>query len=220
MAIKNIIFDYGNVIFSLDFNRVQQALKDIGIDDSSKFYGHRAQDDVFDQLEQGFITPAVFRDAIRKHSGKPELTDEQIDHAWNAILVGVPEGNHELLASLKPKYRTFLLSNTNKIHYDFFTDYLKREYGFENGNEHLFEKVYYSHDMGMRKPNVEIFERVLNENDLKADETLFIDDSPQHIEGAKKAGIHTYLMTAPDSIQKLFTGSDQPGWNIDDKLVK
>lgn len=201
--IKNIIFDYGNVIFHIDFNKVAEAWKQLGITNAHEFYGHRQQDDVFNALECGQITPEAFRERIRELTKKPDLTDAQIDGAWNAIFVGIPEGNHELLAKLKGKYRTFLLSNINAIHYDYVHKYLKAEFGMEN-NDQLFEKVYYSHLMGKRKPDAGIFEQVLEENNLDPAETLFIDDSPQHLDTAKKLGMQTYLMTAPDSIQQFF----------------
>jgi putative hydrolase of the HAD superfamily len=200
--IKNIIFDYGNVIFMLDFIKGQQAWKDLGIADPGQFYGHRVQDRVFDMFERGEASAAEFRDHIREKINNPGLTDQQIDNAWNSLLVGVPEGNHELLLNLKSKYRTFLLSNINPIHYDYIMDYLKTDFGFK-GNGHLFEKTYYSHLTGKRKPETEIFEQVLNENNLNPVETLFIDDSPQHLETAKKLGIKTYLMTMPDNIQAV-----------------
>ena len=201
--IKNIIFDYGNVIFSLDFTRSRQAWVELGINNADDFYSHKVQDAVFTAFERGDIDAAGFRKRIRELTGKPELTDEQIDHAWNSLLVGIPEGNHELLISLKSTYRTFLLSNINEIHFDHIMKYLKEEFGF-NGNDQLFEKIYYSHLVGKRKPEAEIFRQVLDENNLDPAETLFIDDSPQHIEGAKQLGIKTYLMTAPDSIQAFF----------------
>jgi putative hydrolase of the HAD superfamily len=202
-TIKNIIFDYGNVIFNIDFARVAEAWKKLGINNADEFYGHRQQDDVFNALERGQISPEAFRERIRELTHKPELTDQQINDAWNAIFVGIPKGNHELLAQVKAKYRTFLLSNINAIHYDYVHDYLKREFGVDN-NEHLFEKTYYSHLVGKRKPDAEIFEQVLKENNLNPAETLFIDDSPQHLEIAKKLGMQTYLMTAPDTIQQYF----------------
>jgi putative hydrolase of the HAD superfamily len=201
-TIKNIIFDYGNVIFMLDFMKSQKAWEEIGINNSNEFYGHRVQDPIFTAFEDGSATAEEFRAYIRQKIGNHALTDAQIDGAWNGLLVGVTPGNHELLLSLKPKYRTFLLSNINPIHYDYIMDYLQKEFGFE-GNDHLFEKVYYSHLVGKRKPNAEIFEQVLNENSLDPAETLFIDDSPQHIATATKLGIQTYLMTAPDNIQAL-----------------
>ncbi len=201
--IKNIIFDYGNVIFNIDFAKVAEAWKKLGVTNAHEFYGHKQQDAVFNAIEKGEISPAKFRDRIREITQKPGLTDAQIDNAWNAIFIGIPKGNHELLLQLKSKYRTFLLSNINAIHYDYVHDYLKREFNMES-NEHLFEKTYYSHLTGKRKPEVEIFEQVLQENKLNPAETLFIDDSPQHLETAKKLGMQTYLMTAPDTIQQYF----------------
>lgn len=201
--IKNIIFDYGNVIFNIDFKQVQQAWKALGINNADEFYGHRHQDPVFNLLERGEISNADFRNRIRELTHKPELTNEQIDNAWNAIFVGIPNGNHELLLKIKHKYRTFLLSNINAIHEDYVHQHLKSEYNIDSNNQ-FFEKVYYSHLMGKRKPEPAIFEQVLNENNLSPAETLFIDDSPQHLEAAKQLGIQTFLMTAPDTIQKFF----------------
>lgn len=202
-TIKNIIFDYGNVIFNLNFTGLQQAWNKLGITNAAEFYGHKQQDPVFNALERGEITPAVFRERIREITDKPELTDKEIDNAWNQIFLGIPEGNHELLLKVKDKYRTFLLSNINAIHYDYVHDYLKKEFDLDS-NEHLFEKTYYSHLTGKRKPESAIFEQVLQENNLNPAETLFIDDSPQHLETAKKLGMQTYLMTAPDTIQQYF----------------
>lgn len=201
--IKNIIFDYGNVIFNIDFKKVAEAWKKLGITNADEFYGHRKQDPVFNAIERGEISPAEFRNRIRAITHKPELTDEQINNAWNSIFIGIPNGNHELLTEVNKKYRAFLLSNINAIHYDYVHGYLKREFGMDNNN-HLFEKVYYSHLMGKRKPDADIFEQVLHENNLNPAETLFIDDSPQHLETAKKLGMQTYLMTAPDTIQLYF----------------
>lgn len=201
--IKNIIFDYGNVIFTINFEKVQQALSELGITNVDEFFGHRIQDAVFDEFDRGNISADTFRQRIREAAGRPHLTDEQIDNAWNSILIGITDGNHDLLLRIKQRYRTFLLSNINDIHYKWIMKYLRNEFGFEN-NDHLFEKTYYSHFTGMRKPEAALFKLVLEENNLRAEETLFIDDSPQHIAGAQKLGIQTFLMTAPDTLQKYF----------------
>lgn len=191
--IKNIIFDYGNVIFEIDFKKAQNALAQLGIPNIESFFGHKGHDELFSKLETGSITPAEFRTGIRKAASNDSLSDEQIDAAWNSIFVGIPKTVHETLLAAKVKYRTFLLSNTNEIHYNYFTNYLKKEYQIDD-NDHLFEKAYYSQLMLMRKPNVEIFQKVIEENNLVPEETLFIDDSPQHLEGAKKAGLNVLLM--------------------------
>jgi FMN phosphatase YigB (HAD superfamily) len=197
--IKNIIFDYGNVIFSIDFTKAQQAFKELGITNPSDFFGHRQQDQIFDKFDRGEVTEQEFRDYVREKTANPNLTDEQIDDAWNSLLLGIADGNHELLLKFKAKYRTFLLSNINAIHYTYIMNYLKTEFGFDS-NDHLFEKTYYSHLVGKRKPQTDIFEQVLQENNLKPEETLFIDDSPQHLEAAKALGIKTFLMTSPDTL--------------------
>jgi len=201
--IKNIIFDYGNVIFSLDFLKGQAAWKQLGINNPADFFGHKQQDEIFDKFDRGEVTADQFRDYVRKKIGNLELTNDQINAAWNSMLLGIESGNHELLLRLKNKYRTFLLSNINEIHYEYIMNYLKNDFGYD-GNDHIFEKTYYSHLTGKRKPDPAIFEMVLNENNLNPSETLFIDDSPQHLATAQKLGIQTFLMTAPDTLQQFF----------------
>ncbi|ATP55393.1 haloacid dehalogenase [Pedobacter ginsengisoli] len=192
--IKNIIFDYGNVIFEIDFVRTQNALLQLGIANVQQFFAHKSHNEIFNDFETGSISPAQFRSKIREAANNMDLSDEQIDSAWNSLLVGVPSpAVHETLLKVKEKYRTFLLSNNNEIHYNWIVDYLQREYNV-NDNNHLFEKAYYSQQMFLRKPNVEIFEQVIKENNLIPEETLFIDDSPQHLVGAKQAGLNTLLM--------------------------
>ncbi|MGJ1197371.1 HAD family hydrolase [Sphingobacterium spiritivorum] len=200
--VKNIILDYGNVIFMIDFMRAQEAFTALGIKNVDQFFAHKGHAPLFDAFEKGEITAEAFRQGIRDAADVPHLSDEQIDAAWNALLIGVPEGNHELLLELKGKYRLFLLSNNNEIHYQWILDYLKREYQLED-NTSFFEKDYYSHLMKMRKPNADIFEYVLNAHDLKPEETVFIDDSPQHLDTAAKLGLHTFLLTKPDTLSAL-----------------
>jgi len=204
--IKNIIFDYGNVIFEIDFVRTQNALLQLGIADVQQFFAHKSHNEIFNDFETGSISPAQFRSKIREAANNMDLSDEQIDSAWNSLLVGVPSpAVHDTLLKVKEKYRTFLLSNNNEIHYNWIVDYLKREYNV-NDNNHLFEKAYYSQQMFLRKPNVEIFEQVIKENNLIPEETLFIDDSPQHLVGAKQAGLNTLLMDKhPKDLEQFLT---------------
>lgn len=206
--IKNIIFDYGNVIFDIDFSRAQKAFQDLGVPDAAIFFGHKAQNEIFDRFDKGELSAQEWRNEIRELIGDSvSLSDQQIDDAWNALLLGVPSGNHELLLKIKERYNTFLLSNNNEIHYQWIMDYLKRDFQL-NDNSSFFNKDYYSHLMGMRKPNTDIFEFVLDTHQLIPEETLFIDDSPQHLETARKLGLQTYLMTKPDNLQNYFKSNN------------
>ena len=134
------------------------------------------------------------------------MTDQQIDDTWNSLLIGVPPVNHQILLEAKKNYRTFLLSNINEIHLIYITTYLQQTYQIES-NDGFFEKVYYSHLIRLRKPNREIFEHVINDSDLNVSETLFIDDSPQHLKTAAEMGFQTHLMTRDDSLEKFMYGS-------------
>lgn len=192
--IENIILDYGNVIFMIDFAKSQHAFSQLGIVNAGEIFAHHGQIELFDNFDKGLISSAEFRDGIRALAGKPELTDTQIDEAWNALLIGVPQGKHELLLQLKERYRTFLLSNNNPIHYARCMQQIKEEYGVED-NTPFFEKTYYSHLMGMRKPDPEIFEYVLQQRNLNPQHTVFIDDSPQHLRTAQQLGLKVELCT-------------------------
>jgi len=201
-GIKNIIFDYGNVIFNIDFEKTQHSFTELGIKNVERFFAHSGHDPIFNEFEMGNISSAEFRDGIRRITERPDLSDEQIDHAWNTLLIGVPPINHEILLKAKKKYRTFLLSNINEIHLDYILKYLKTEYNI-NSNDVFFEKVYYSHLVRLRKPNRDIFEFVCKDSKLIPEETLYIDDSPQHLQTGGEIGFKTYLMTKDDTLEKF-----------------
>jgi len=95
------------------------------------------------------------------------------------------------------------LSNTNEIHFNFYNNIIRSKFKI-NYLSDLFEKAYYSHRIGLRKPDKEIYNLVLNQNNLKPKETLFIDDSEPNIKSAKTLGINSILLTPPDSVIKIF----------------
>ncbi len=200
--IENIILDYGNVIFMIDFKKSQEAFTQLGISKAGEIFAHHGQIALFDDFDKGLASPNDFRDGIRKLTGNFDLTDTAIDTAWNALLIGVPPGKHDLLMELHNKFRTFLLSNNNAIHYAYCMQHIQDSYGVAD-NTVFFEKTYYSHLMGMRKPDSEIFEVVLKENGLIPEHTLFVDDSPQHLETAASLGIHTALCTKDNPLEKI-----------------
>lgn len=198
--IENIILDYGNVIFMIDFPRVKEAFISLGITNVDEFFGHKAQDSLFDAFDKGEISVSDFRDGIRQRSGKPDLTDDEIDSAWNALLLGVPEGKHEVLAYLNNKYRCFLLSNNNEIHYRHCMQHIQEVYGIAD-NSQFFEKTFYSHQMSLRKPDAAIFQEVIRQTGIVPEETLFIDDSPQHLRSADALGFQTALCSSEQPLE-------------------
>jgi len=130
-----------------------------------------------------------------------ELSNEAIDNAWNAMLLRIPLRRLQILEQLRLHYHTILLSNTNVIHERAFNKMLKELVGFQNFGV-FFDKVFLSHQVGMRKPDAAIFEMILQDLQLQAASTLFIDDSPQHIATAQSLGIQTILLSPPMTIEK------------------
>lgn len=208
--IRHIIFDFGGVILNLDYRRTEQAFVNLGITDFARRYSQLQQTDIFDQLETGKIDSTVFVAAIREMSGR-DITDNQIIAAWNAMLLDLPLRRLQLLQQLQLHFDLFLLSNTNEIHEAAFNQILKAQTGF-NSMGVFFDKVYYSHRVGMRKPDPAIFKMILDRHGLDAEKTLFIDDSPQHIEGAKTTGIQTIYLEPGMTIEEhIFRPKEQAG---------
>ncbi len=192
MDVKNIIFDLGGVLLNLNFNAMSTEFKKLGIHYFDQIYSKANQTDLFSDFEIGKISPQDFRDEIRKIAGL-NINDNNIDLAWNKILLDFPVENKILLENLKLKYRLFLLSNTNDIHIECFQKNLTQQYGL-NILDSIFEKSYYSSQIGKRKPNADAFEWVLSTNDLLLNETIFIDDSAHHVEGALKMGLKAHWL--------------------------
>ncbi len=201
-GIKNIIFDLGGVILNIDYNLTSQAFKSLGLTDFDQAYSQAKQNHLFDKLETGELSEEAFYSQMKTYFSKA-ISENEIKTAWNAMLLDLPEERIRLLKKLSKKYRLFLLSNTNSIHYKAYSTYLKNTFGKMIFDD-IFEKQYLSFEIGMRKPDKKIFEYILSENNLINSETLFIDDSIQHIHGANNTGIITHHLQLPETITELF----------------
>lgn len=200
--IKAIIFDFGNVFLNLD---IEKALTDaFNLFEVEAFSEEMI---AFNCLyEQGLITTDEFIGFYLENF--PKLSETDIVNCWNSVLIDFPENRLEFLKALasKKRYKLILLSNTNELHIDWVKDNITFYESFKN----CFDAFYLSHEIGFRKPNANIFEFVLNSNNLKADECLFIDDTKDHILSASKMGIHTWnINPKTDDITDLFTVNNQ-----------
>lgn len=184
--IKNLIFDFGGVIIEIKPMVYVSALLDMGCSDLPGLHDAFVKEGIYRKFETGQLTSDEFRDRIRV-ALPDHASDQAIDHAWNLILGEIPAHRIQWLQQLKSKYRTFLLSNTNPIHFDYYQEYMVRT--FNVSLDSLFEKAYYSFQIGMYKPDREIFEFVLSDNGLDPSETAFIDDMAENIEAAKQIGL-------------------------------
>ena len=169
-------------------------------------FTQREQAPLFDALETGQLPDAAFRAALRRtYAIAKEVPDTALDDAWNAILLDIPAARLALLRNLRAAgYRLFLLSNTNTLHRAAFDEILARDHGLPDGLLSFFEAVYYSHEVGLRKPDPAIFRRVLADHHLNPAQTLFIDDSPQHVAAARTVGLDALWLTPGQQITADF----------------
>lgn len=203
-GIRNIIFDFGGVLFDIDYKLPIEAFRELGYDNFGEVYTQSSQNEIFDQLETGKISNEAFFRYL--HSLVPNATMLDVSIAWNSILIGLWPERVEFVKQLKRQgYRTFLLSNTNAIHVTVFEEMIDDTMGLESFRE-AFEKVYYSNVIGIKKPYPETFLQVCAWNNLDPKETLFIDDSIQHVEGAIKAGLKGYHLKGGENIVNVIMG--------------
>lgn len=194
---KNIILDLGGVLLNLDYQKTIDAFIQLGIKDFDELYTQLSQEHLFDEYEKGNINCQDFINGLKNYLPS-EVTEQEIIDAWNAMLLDFPKERIELLEKLNSMYNLVLLSNTNKIHVEAFLKILEQENGHKSLDP-FFNTVYYSCDMGMRKPDAEIFEKVCELEGFLPEETIFIDDSPQHVEGAKSIGINAFYLDVEKS---------------------
>jgi epoxide hydrolase-like predicted phosphatase len=200
--VKNIIFDWGGVITDLNLDSVIEAFKNLGYHHFDEAFTQDMDRNYFLRFETGKIQETEFLKILHQHLNR-DVTDQQILEAWYAILGDLPAERWTILTEVKKTYRIFLLSNTNSLHVSYYSRKLEKQYG-KNGFERLFEKVYYSHQLGMRKPDRNIFKYVLQDSRLVPHETFFIDDNPENITAAREFGIIAYHLAAPATLTDIF----------------
>lgn len=191
--IKTIIFDFGDVFINLDKKGTIKKSKELlGLDiiSENKNADNKIIFDANNDYEKGYISTEEFIDFYSKLD--KNISKKQIVELWNSLIKDFPKHRLEFIKQLKAenKFNLILLSNTNELHIEQVIKNMTLER--YNDFKSCFHKFYLSHEIHLRKPNVDVFKFILNKNNLKAEECFFIDDTKQNIEAAKKTGIHCW----------------------------
>ncbi|MFM2196109.1 MAG: hypothetical protein RL092_1709 [Bacteroidota bacterium] len=187
MKIEAVIFDFGGVLYEIDYKAPVKAFANLGLVEFEELYSKASQSSLFDDLETGRISATDFYSQLS--SFLPNASLAQIQEAWNSILLQfLPERMSFIHTLKKSGVRTFLFSNTNAIHSAIFEQDIEKSYGLSQFYD-AFEHVHYSQNLGMRKPHAESFLHLCQLHQLNPKHTIFIDDSLQHVLGAKEAGL-------------------------------
>lgn len=202
---KNLILDFGGVIYQIDHYRQIETFKALGVNNFEVLYSQAMQSPLFAEFECGRISPDEMLLELTGLLGKNNVSKQQAYDAWNSILVGFSDNVVQLLEKLRTRYKLYLLSNTNSIHYDLFISNFAEKYGYDFNS--LFVKPYWSFKVGMRKPDEEIYQFVMADSNLNPDETVFIDDSPQNVKSSVRAGVPAILLKYGKTLDELFDGA-------------
>jgi epoxide hydrolase-like predicted phosphatase len=200
--IKNIIFDFGVVIINIDPSAVKKRMAEKGIHNVDELHQRLIKQNIYNDLETGKIGPDEFRAAI-KEIVDVAVSDEDIDDAWNSMLLDIPRERIKFLTRLKSKYKVYLLSNTNAIHWKYYDRYFQDNFDYPSLST-FFTEAWYSYLMGVRKPDPAIFEMVLEQGKLHPSETAFVDDILENVDSAATIGIHPVHLPAGTEIMDLF----------------
>ena len=188
-GIENIILDLGGVIINLNQELTTKAFQQLFPINHNEILEKSQTQQLFEKYEINQVSTAEFLQFFKTFN--PFINENQIIEAWNKMLLEIPLERIDLIEKLSKMYNVFLLSNTNELHYQ--TIEKQYQQTSEKGTfESLFKKAYLSYRIGLRKPSQEIFEYLLHDAHLKPENTLFIDDSLEHINAASTLGIRTY----------------------------
>lgn len=200
-GIKNIIFDFGGVICDLHADRCLDSFAQLGCKLSLFPTQYSQFDGIFKLIDRGEINNEQFCEALRRESGKPGISDEEIRQAWLSVLGEIPEERFEALDILRQKYNLYILSNTNEMHWQYISQKSMQYRGQDTTK--WFKGMFLSHKLHLEKPEPEIYKAVLDIAKIKAEESLFIDDNIPNLEAAAAMGFNTLHSTGGDWVSKI-----------------
>ncbi len=199
--IKNIIFDLGGVIIDIDTQAIVNQMNKMGFTNVEKLHDPEFIA-ILERFEKGIVKASTFRNDVKNYL-EINVTDAVFDEIWNSMLFDIPQRRIDLVKQLKQNYHVFLLSNSNEIHYDMYVRDLQLRYGYREFDS-LFDKAFFSFALHLAKPDPDIFRYVLDSENLRPEETLFIDDLEGNRAAARRLGIRTTDVTTGSRIVDLF----------------
>ncbi len=201
-AVKCVVLDLGGVLIDIDYQATEDAFVELGLVDFKERYSQLQQTSLFDAYEKGQISAQHFINKVLDFC--PQGTSaNKVVNAWNAMLGEFPSEKIELLGRLKNRFPLYMLSNTNDLHIVGVNAAWKR--ATEKEMSVFFNEIFLSFEIGKRKPDAETFLWTAKQTGFSPAEILFVDDSPQHIQGAQSIGMQTYYYKEAESFYQLFS---------------
>jgi glucose-1-phosphatase len=198
-----LIFDLGNVIIDIDYHHTFRLIKSKVPEQLHSRVDQFYVTDFHKAYEKGLIDSPTFRNEVRNYF-EQSWSDQEVDELWNSLLGKIPPYRLDLVKKLRQTHQVGVLSNTNEIHIEGVYGLLKEEFQADSFDP-FFDRIFYSHEMGLAKPDVAIYEKVVEELGTSPERVLFFDDLLANVEGAKKIGIHAVQVTRPQVLLDYFS---------------
>lgn len=189
--IKNVVFDLGGVLVGLDFDRCTAAFRSLGMDAVAELINPCYPAEMIGRLEHGDITFHEACDEMRRLSGTPKVTDDEIARAYGAFLTEIPVEKLRQIDRLRRRgFRTYVLSNNNSAS----MEYIRRMFTADGKSmDAYFDAVYLSCELRELKPSEAIFRKMIAASSMRPEETLFIDDGQKNVDAARELGFSVYM---------------------------
>lgn len=188
--IKNIIFDWGGVVLTLDKELCIKNFAEVaGVPDFNEYLTPYLQKGFFAAYENGDIDDGEFVEEIKKISNKADVGYKEVEYALDSFLKEIPQYKVDLINDLAKRYDLYVLSNNNPICWRI-SERMFDELS-EKPVKELFKEVFLSYRLNLSKPGKGIFLKVIEKAGFDPEESLFIDDAPANIEAAASVGFKT-----------------------------
>ena len=200
LHIEAVVFDLGNVIIPIDFEKTVQAFVSLGGRKANELYSYAGQTHLFEELERGEVSRKEFIDQVR-----PELnyaSDIAIVEAWNAMLYHVDHSTFDYLDKLRPRFKTYVLSNINTYHAEWVGKAMRTAASNKDITQY-FDHVFYSHEIGHRKPENGAWQIIIGTEGVNPQKTLFIEDKEENIEAANALGFNVLHWNPSNDIRSV-----------------
>ena len=178
------------VIAPISREQAVEAFRQLGVADADQRLDKYHQTGIFQELEEGKITPDEFQVKLGQLCGGRTPNWEETRQAWLGYFTGLDERLLDCLKELRKRYKLFVLSNTNPYVMDWACSP-----EFSSKGEPLtefFDKLYLSYQIGVTKPDRRIFDFLIADADILPSESLFIDDGAGNVQAARQLGFQTY----------------------------
>ncbi len=208
-AICNLVFDWGGVLSVSNHAQAMERFAQLGLKNPERFFSLSSSPSadgvnwqgIFGGVEQGTLSAEQFLQSFSSLCGH-SVSFEQVAWAWWGFFDHLTVGLPSALIRWQRHYRLFVLTNNNPF---MFSQICSESFQVQGRSFHsFFNQLFASYQLQLLKPSPLIFHKVEQLAHLQPDKTLFIDDLPANLEGAKSCGWHTFRVKNGEDWIPLF----------------